>query len=229
MWQAPTRAEWFCALIVMALCAGHNLGAQVAPARGTPQTAKGSVLSRGLVARQPYEPITASERLRWALHGTVGAESLLAGVFSAGIGTGWDDPAEFGPSWAGFGKRYGERLSGIATQNVIEASLGSIWGEDPRYLRLGRAPFEARVWNVFKFTFAARYREGGDGPAYARLAAISGSNVLSNTWRAESETDGSDTAFRVLLGVLGRMTSNAFVEFWPDVRNHIGPHRDDDH
>jgi len=106
--------------------------------------------------------------------------------------------------------------------------LGSIWGEDPRYVRLRGAPFKARVWNIFELTFAARYRDGGKGPAFARLAAISGGNVLSNAWRAQSETDGSDTAFRVLLGMLGRMASNAFVEFWPDVRNRIGPHREED-
>ncbi len=209
-------------LFLLTICGQSPLRAQTTPTKTELQTRIPGLLGRGLIARQPYEPITARQRLLWTFHSTMGRESLVAGVFSAGIGTAENDPAEFGPSWPGFGKRYGIRLSGIATQNVLEASLGSIWGEDPRYERLPGSPFRARVWNVIKLTFIARYRDGGYGPALARLGGISGSNILSDGWRARSETDGVDTAFRVLLGLLGRMSSNAFVEFWPNVRKHIG-------
>jgi hypothetical protein len=194
-----------------------------APAEVSPQTPTPGVFTGGLTTGRPYEPITAHERLHWALRSTIGPESLAAGVFSAGIGTAENDPVEFGPSWPGFGKRYGMRLSGIAAQNILEASFGSIWGEDPRYERLPGFPIRARIWNTIKMTFVARYHDGSYRPAFARLGAISGGNLLSDEWRTQSETNISDTAFRVLLGVLGRMSSNAFVEFWPDVRKHIRP------
>jgi hypothetical protein len=210
-------------LLLLGVCAQIPLRAQTTPGNTQRRTAAG-IWTSGLILRRPYEPITARQRLLWTFHSTVGPESLAAGVLTAGIGTANNDPAEFGPSWAGFGKRYGIRMSGIATQNVLEASLGSIWGEDPRYERLPGSPFRDRIWNIIKLTFAARYRDGGYGPAYARFGAISGANVLSDAWRARSETGAGDTAFRVFLGVLGRMSSNAFVEFWPDVRKHLEPH-----
>jgi len=177
--------------------------------------------TKGLVTRKPYEAITGRERVHWLVKGSVGPESLIAGVLSAGISTATDEPEEFGPSWEGFGKRYGMRLTSISAGNAIEASLGAIWGEDPRYDPAPHAPFGSRVQNVIKLTFAARYRDGHLAPAYARLIAIPGSNALSNTWRAESETHGSDIAIRTILGILGRMGANAFVEFWPDVRRRI--------
>ena len=184
---------------------------------------------RGLVkesraATKPYRAITARERVRWVIDSTVGQESLLAGVLSAGLGTGINRPKEYGPTWGGFGQRYGIRLTGISTGNAIEVSLGAIWSEDPRYNRLPNAPFGTRVRNVIKFTFAARYRDGHLGPAYARLLAISGNNILSDTWRVNSETQIGDTALRTLGGILGRMGANAFAEFWPNVRRRIFGH-----
>lgn len=179
------------------------------------------LVTNGLVIKKPYRAITAKERVRWDLKGTLGPESLFAGVLSAGMGTAVNRPREAGPSWGGFGERYGLRLTGVATGNAIEAGLGAIWGEDPRYDRLPGQPFGSRVRNAIKLTFTARYSDGHLGPAYARFVATAGNNVLSDMWRPKSETDPSDTLLRVVSGIFGRMGANTFIEFWPDVRKHV--------
>jgi hypothetical protein len=178
-------------------------------------------ISANLTTSSAYQPITGEERFKWFAVSTMGPQSLTAGVFSAAIGTAENKPKEYGPSWEGFGKRYGMRLTGISTGNAMEAGLGALWGEDPRYLRAVGEPFGSRVRNVVKMTFLASRRTGRLGPAYARFIAIPGNNFLSNTWRADSEATARDAALRTLLGVLGRMGSNAFQEFWPDVRQHL--------
>jgi hypothetical protein len=48
-----------------------------------------------------------------------------------------------------------------------------------------------------------------------------GNNFLSNTWRADSEANTSNAVVRCVWGVLGRMTSDAFAEFWPDVKRKV--------
>ena len=58
-------------------------------------------------------------------------------------------------------------------------------------------------------------------PAYSRYISIPGNNFLSNTWRADSEADVSHALERTLTGFLGEMASDAFAEFWPDVRKHL--------
>ena len=73
-----------------------------------------------------------------------------------------------------------------------------------------------------KMTFLARNKDGENIPAYARYAATGGNNFLSNTWRAPSEATVGHAAVRVLIGFLGRMSGNAFAEFWPDVRRLLG-------
>jgi len=171
-------------------------------------------------------PITARGRLHWFLTSTVGPPSLAGGLFSAGWGTLFNSPREYGPHWEGFGKRYGMRFTGLSTGNAMEAGLGSLWDEDPRYVRANGQPFKKRVLNVIKMTFMARYGDGTLHPAYARFAAIPGNNFLSNTWRADSEATAGRAAFRTGLGFLGRMGGNAFHEFWPDIRTRVFRRRD---
>jgi hypothetical protein len=113
------------------------------------------------------------------------------------------------------------RLTGVASSNTIEASLGAIWGEDPRYVRNPNLPFKRRIGNVFLLSFTARNREGKLMPAYARYIAIPGNNFLSNTWRVSSASTTNAALMRTLYGVLGEIGSNAWAEFWPDVKHYV--------
>jgi hypothetical protein len=118
------------------------------------------------------------------------------------------------------------RLTGVSTGKAMEAGFGALWGEDPRYPRAEGRPFKSRVGNVIKMTFLARDSHGRSMPAYARYIAIPGSNFLSNTWRADSVATTGHALERTGLGVLGRMASNAFAEFWPDVEQRLFRKRD---
>jgi hypothetical protein len=160
-----------------------------------------------------YVPITGKQRLDWFVVSTIGPKSLLGGLWSAGYGTAVNKPKEYGPHWEGFGKRYGMRLTGVSTGNAMEAGLGAIWGEDPRYFHTANQSFGGRVKNVIDLTFRAYGRDGQRHPAYARYIAIAGNNFLSNTWRAPSDNDPQDAALRTVEGVGVRALSNAFSEF----------------
>jgi hypothetical protein len=168
-----------------------------------------------------YSQPTKGDRIAWVLDSTVGLQSLAIGIFPAGFGTAENKPYEYHGNFSGFAKRYGMRLAGLATQNVMEASLGAIWHEDPRYFRVPDRPFRERLRNTARLTFLARRASGDYGPAYARYIAIPGSNFLSNTWRADSEANTQDALIRTGLGVVGRFSSNVVAEFWPDVSARI--------
>ena len=188
-----------------------------------PQAPQGPVEQnlRLISAQAPYRMISGKERIRWAAMETLGPESLPFGTISAGIGTGRDKPVEYGPHWDGFAKRYGMRLTGIAASKTIEAGLGAIWGEDPRYVRNQNLPIKKRIGNVFLLSLAARDRHGKLMPAYARYIAIPGNNFLSNTWRVSSEANPSSALTRTAYGVLAEVSSNAWSEFWPDLKRMV--------
>jgi hypothetical protein len=170
---------------------------------------------------EAYQPITKQQRLRWFVDATIGPQHVGLGLLSAGYGTALDDPHEYRGTWAGFGKRFAVREAGVSLGDAMEDSLGSLWGEDPRYFRVPEQTFGRRVESVIKETFFAKYRDGRFGPAYARYAGIAGNNFISNAWRPRSEAGTEEALSRTGLGFLTRMAGNAFVEFWPDVRRRI--------
>jgi len=174
-----------------------------------------------IAVQAPYQPLSAKQRVQWATSETFGLESWFVGTWTAGIGTARNKPEEYGPHWEGFAKRYGIRFSGIAASNTIEAWLGAIWGEDPRYVRNQNLPFTKRIGNVFLYSFAARNRDGKLMPAYARFIAIPGNNFLSNTWRVGSESTTQQALARTGYGLLADVGGNAWSEFWPDVKRMV--------
>jgi hypothetical protein len=167
------------------------------------------------------DAITPGQRFLWATVHTVGWQSLLYGVIPAAVGTAENHPREYGPHWAGFGDRYGIRLAGLATSNSMEAGLGLLWHENPRYKPEPEKSFGGRLKSVVYQTFFTRRSDGSFEPAYARYLAIPGSNFLSNTWRVNSEADTSHALERTGYGFAGAMGSNAFYEFWPGIKAHL--------
>jgi hypothetical protein len=234
-WQLPHRGG--SAVLAARVAAAATLAFLLWPVGACAQTgespkatpaaqseAKPELLPEAPDIRSPYNPITRSQRLTWWVDQGIGPEHIAVGLSVAAFGTARDVPYEYHGTWEGFGKRLGVRESGVLLSNAMEATLGSFWGEDPRYFRAPEESFAQRLGNVFKQTFVARYRNGSFGPAYGRYAAITGNNFISNSWRAQSEADTDHALSRTGWGFLGRMGSNAFEEFWPDVSQHLLHH-----
>jgi len=108
-----------------------------------------------------------------------------------------------------------------AVSNTMEASLGAVWGEDPRYYRDGEGPVMSRVGHALKMTFMAMNRDGQLHPAYARFIAIPSTNFLSNTWRTDTDATATRALSRTAFGFLGKFGGNVFKEFWPDFRQKV--------
>jgi hypothetical protein len=169
----------------------------------------------------PDVPMTGTQRLRWFVLATVGPRSLGIGVLSAGLSTARGKPMEFDTHWDGFGKRYGMRLTGIATSNAMEAGIGALWGEDPRYFSAAGRPFGKRIENILIMTIAARHDDQELHPAYARFIAITGSNFITDAWRPDSASTAEASLERVALGFAGKVANNAFREFMPELRHYV--------
>jgi hypothetical protein len=207
-----------CRLVVAFLALTIIAAAQTVPLDPKTQSVPPNSPSTSI---KPYYPITGTQRVRWFVASTLGPETLTVGLFSAGFGTARDTPKEYGGTWEGFGKRYGMRLTGVSTGNAMEAGLGALWGEDPRYFRTYRQPFKGRLRNVVIMTFLAHSRDGRVVPAYARYMSTPGSNFLSNTWRPDSEANTRNALLRTVWGFAGLMGKNTFTEFWPGVQRHV--------
>jgi hypothetical protein len=141
-------------------------------------------------------------------------------VVTAGLSTWQNDPAEWGPGWGGFGKRYGSSLGRRVIANGVEASLGAVWAEDPRYHRIGEGKIAGRVGNVVKMTVLAYDRQGNTMPAYSRYAGLAVSSY-SAFWLPDRQRDAADFFSRIAVNLTGRLTGNAMREFWPDLKKKM--------
>jgi len=177
------------------------------------------------VAQQPaeltaltYTPITSRERIDWIVDGTIGAKSLGVGVFATMWQTGADTPHEWERwTWSGVTKRYLQREADVAISNSLEAGVGAIWGEEPRYIRSGRKGLWPRTRYAMKTVFLAQRPDGHLAPAWGRVVGNTVNNLIENTWLPPSVTTPGQTIFRSSTGFLGRLAGNLFEEFWPDV------------
>ncbi len=165
-----------------------------------------------------YVPITTAERVHWIVDGTIGPESLfIVGPLSPAWQTAWNTPEEWGQGWSGFGKRYAQREADVAISNTIEAGLGAIWGEDPRYIPSARKGIWPRARYALKTSVLAQGRDGRLRPAWGRYAGNTLNNVIENAWLPPSQTTAAQTALRSGMGIVSRMGGNLWDEFWPDV------------
>jgi len=197
---------------------------QVEPQQNQAVSSQPAAVARNLDP-SAYEPITASGRVHWWVHSLIGPESLAAGVFVAGYQTARNQPSVWGTHWDGFGKRYGMRMSNIGVSNAIQGGVGSLWGEDPRYFRSGESSMGGRLRHVVMGVVEAKYRDGHYGPNFSYYVGSVSGNFISNEWRPAEQTTTGATLGRVGTGIFGKLVSNAFKEFWPDVREHVF-HRD---
>jgi hypothetical protein len=169
-------------------------------------------------AADAYVPITPGQRVSWIIEGTIGPKSLfIVGPLSAAWQTAWNQPEEWGRGWSGVGKRYAQREADVAISNTIEGGLGSLWGEEPRYIPSSRQGIWPRTRYALKTSVLAQGRDGRLHPAWARYAGNTLNNVIENSWLPPSQTTATQTAVRSGLGIVTRMGGNLWEEFWPDV------------
>lgn len=167
-------------------------------------------------ARPDYKPITAGGRATWVLKNTFGYRSLALGLAWSGVQTARNKPVEWGPGWEGFGKRFGTRQATRLIGSTVEASVGALWGEDPRYFHSSRKGFWPRANHAARMTFFSYRRDGSTGFAYARAIGISASKAISSTWYPPSSDDWQDTTSRIGISYLGRFLTNLWYEFTPE-------------
>ncbi len=164
-----------------------TLASAVGPASDT-EASSPSFNTASSSSSDARQPITAQERIDWVVRGTIGPESLAAGLFGAGWGTLFNQSEDVRSTLGGIWRS----LWHAPERHRGEQHHGSgAWARSGVRIRVTPvtqgAPFGHRLGHALKMTFLAQNRDGSVMPAYARFIAIPGSNFLSNAWRAPGD------------------------------------------
>jgi len=165
--------------------------------------------------------IAPSERVAWVTNSITGPQSLMAGAVVAGTETMIPYPSEWKRSVAGFGRRYAARDAAIGISNGVEASLGALWGEDPRYFECHCNGLVHRAAHAAKLSVLAAHSDGHVRPAWGRYVGTVTSNSVQNAWLPASARTWQQIVLREAGAVSGRFVGNFWAEFWPDVRRRF--------
>jgi len=181
----------------------------------------GPYATADIAPSEAYQPITPRERVNWIVTSIVGPKSLAVGVWSGAWDTAFNTPEEWGRTWEGLGKRYLARGADVVVSSSLEAGVGAIWGEEPRYIPSHRSGFWSRTGFAATTVFLAQRRDGHLAPAWGRYVGNTLNNVIANAWLPPSVTTPGQTALRSANGVFTRLVGNLWSEFWPDARRWL--------
>ncbi len=194
------------------------------PAVASAQSAQPSGEPAAVALDPLLRPITPQQRREWVAEGILAPKSLGTGVM---IGT-WQTAIGWPKEWqgsSGFTKRVLTSQADNAISKSIETSLGGMWGEDPRPRPSGRDRLGSRLGYAMKTVVLAQGSDGHLAPAWGRFAGIVGSSVVENAWLPPSVTTPKGTSARVATGLLGRLATNLWEEFGPDLRRRFPSRR----
>jgi len=120
-----------------------------------------------------------------------------------------------------YGARYASRFAKTVANNTIRLGVESALGEDSRYFASPRRETGRRVAHVFRTTLFARKADGRQTLAVGRLAGAFGSGLVSRTWQPEGHNGIGRGLQSGAVSFSFDFASNAFREFWPDLRKRL--------
>lgn len=204
-----------CALLFFATGSVAAQSPEPRPAPAPPQASQPPSVPK------TYSPITSNQRIVWIAESIAGTSSLRIGMVSSIWQTAFNSPDEWHRTVPGFTKRYLQREADVAISSGIEAGIGAIWGEDPRYIPSRLRGFWPRTRYAMKTVFMGPRGDGRLAPAWGRVAGNIANNVIENTWLPPSVSTPGQTTIRSVEGFAGRLVSNFWGEFGPDVKRRF--------
>ena len=159
-------------------------------------------------------PLTASQKLRFALRGTFDPVSMVGVGFSAGIEQATNAYAGYGQGAAGYAKRFAAKFAdGRSSDFLTHAVLPSLLHQDPRYFYQGSGSAKSRVAHAVTSAFLARSDTGLTVPNYSYLLGDLGSAALSNLYYPKANRGPSLVFTIAAVGLAGRIGGNILREF----------------
>jgi hypothetical protein len=166
-------------------------------------------------------PLTRSERLEAYVDWNIGPVALLGAATTTGIAQARNHPSAWGQGMEGYGRRYAHRMAKNFVNNTTRLGIEWALGLDSRYYASPHPETGRRIKHVIRTTLYARTSGGGETLAVGRIAGAFAGGFVSRAWQPEGHRSFRSGLQSGALSFGTDFTSNAFREFWPDLRRHL--------
>jgi len=161
------------------------------------------------------------ERFRLYKRSFMRPESVVGPLLGAAVGQARNTPPEWGQGAQGFAERAASGYARSVIARTIALGVGTLDGEDYRYIPSHKSGVWRRGWYATTRTFVSRAPGGGNMPAFSRFAGVYGAAFIANSWEPPSQHDAGHALQRGSTALLSSVGWHIFEEFWPDIRREV--------
>jgi hypothetical protein len=165
---------------------------------------------------QPAPVLSARDKVRMALLGSVSPGAMAGWIFAAG----YEQITNTGPNWGRDSGAFGRRLADAPIRDTSEDLLGNavlapLLHEDPRYYRLGHGhnPI-ARVLYAATRPLITRADDGRIVPNFALMSGDLAASALTNLYYPQQNRGVAPTFTTFRNGLVGTAIGNGIAEFF---------------
>lgn len=168
------------------------------------------------------------DKLFLFLRDSVDPETFLAAGLNAGISQGENNDPSFGQGASGYGKRFGvSYIDEVQYRFFKEFAYPTIFGEDPRYYRIGQGPVRRRFLHAVAHAVVAYNDNGKPMFNYSEWLGEASGVTVSNLYHPGNRRGFTPAAKSVAIGVGLDIGYDELREFWPEIARKLKlPFRD---
>lgn len=147
---------------------------------------------------------------------------FLTAGFNAGIDQADANDPTFGHGMSGYGKRFAADYADQASFRFFkEFAYPTVFGEDPRYYRLGTGNGGKRFVHAIEHAFVAHTDHGNQMFNFSEWLGTVSAVSLSNMYHPGNQRGFAPSAEGVGYDVLGDMGFDVVREFWPEIAHGL--------
>ena len=162
--------------------------------------------------------LVVKDKFQLFLRNTVDPASFLSAGFNAGLDQAQHSDPSFGQGAAGYSKRFGANLAGLASGSFFgDFVYPTIFAEDPRYYRLAHGGSRRRLLHALGHAFMANREDGTHMVNASQWFSLTTVAVLSNTYHPDNRRGVTPAAQRVAYGAVQNIGFDVLREFWPEI------------
>jgi len=170
--------------------------------------------------------MTFGERVQAYEHSITNVDSVLGPAFGATINQARNEPPEWGQGASGFGVRFASGYGRMLIGRTIRFGVAAIDHEDPHFSRSNETGFWRRTRYATVHFFLVQTDAGTRIPAFSRFAGAYSAAFIANEWYPASRATTSHALLRGTTALSASLGWNVLREFWPDIKNAVRRHKD---
>ena len=171
-----------------------------------------------------FKPLTPKEKFQQWAQDSYDPLGVAVGAVEAGTieYSSTDGFCGYGHGWTGYGKCFGsQELDSDISSFIGDYALTVAFHQDPRYFRLGKGSFGARLFYTVSRVFVT-YNDNGKNVFYSSgLTGTVAAAAISNLYYPPKDVGLSHTMSTIFIDLGNTALYNSAAEFWPDIHRGL--------